>query len=186
MEEAPRERLLMEEDLYDLPDDELRHELVAGCLVSEPSPGARHGRVMIRVATVLDSFVRSRSLGVVYGGDTGFVLARSPDTIRGPDVAFVSRERFAKVGDVETAFPGPPDLAVEVLSPHDRPAEVHAKVADYLTAGTRQVWIVDPTAERVMVYRSLFAPMILKSGDHIVDADVLPGFRCDVAELFDT
>jgi Uma2 family endonuclease len=185
MSRAPQKALLTVEDLYTLPDDGLRHELVAGTLISEPNPGARHGRVMIRVASLLSGHARARNLGVVLGGDAGFVLARSPDTMRGPDVSFVSRERFEKVGDVETAFPGPPDLAVEILSPHDRPGEVRAKVADYLTAGTKLVWVVDPSMGSVTVYRSLFAPRALSGEDRLEADELLPGFTCSVAEIFE-
>src|SRR5207249_350239 len=108
-------------DLLSLPEDGEIHELVGGLLLSEPLPGTQHGRVTLKVASHLSEFLRSHPLGVLLGNDTGFVLARSPDTVRGPDVAFVSMDRFKAVGDVTTHFPGPPDLAVEVRSPHDRP-----------------------------------------------------------------
>jgi Uma2 family endonuclease len=93
-------------------------------------------------------------------------------------------ERFLAVGDVTNHFPGPPDLAVEVLSPHNRPGDVHAKVADFLVAGTRLVWTVDPSAARVSVYRTLLSPRILASDDLLEGGDVLPGFSVRVADLF--
>ena len=94
-----------------MPDDGYKYELQAGWLVSEPLPGFRHGRVMFRVGEMLVGPVRANCLGVVLGGDSGFILARKPDTVRGPDVAFVSNERFAQSGDTVKAFSGAPDLA---------------------------------------------------------------------------
>jgi len=143
-------RSLTVDDLYAMSDDDLlKHELQAGVLVSEPLPGFRHGRIVATVTWLLGVHVRREDLGVVLTGDAGFVLARGPDTVRGPDVAFVSRERVEHVADPQVAFEGPPDLAVEVLSPSSTPASAHAKVGDYLAAGTRLVWVVDPVCETV-------------------------------------
>ena len=122
------------EDLYRMPDDGCHHELVGGFLTSEPLPGGRHGRVAARIAARLDIHAHACRLGVVLACDTGFILHRSPDTVRGPDVAFVNRERYEVLEDETKAIPGPPDLAVEVLSPSNGPAEVRSKVADYLAA----------------------------------------------------
>ena len=131
--------------------------------------------------------VRQRKLGVVLVGDAGFGLARDPDTLRGPDVAFVSRDRVPSEDEQVRVFEGPPDLAVEVLSPSNTPESVRAKVADYLAAGTRLVWLVDadPERETVTIYRSLLAPRTLSRDDDLDGADVLPGFRVALAKLFD-
>jgi len=156
-----RDREMTVEDLYVMPDDGFNHELQAGMLVSEPAPGFRHGRIMAAIAELLRAHVKQLRLGVVLAGDSGFILARKPDTVRGPDVAFVSRERFERSGDTVRAFAGAPDLAVEVVSPSNAPAAMHAKVADYLAAGTRRVWVVDPEARTVTVYASLLGPLRL-------------------------
>ena len=145
-------------------------------LVSEPLPGTRHGRVALHVGALLDAHVRRGRLGVVLSNDSGFILARSPDTVRGPDVAFVSRKRYDSVQDLVRAFPGSPDLAVEVLSPSNTPAAIHAKVGDYLAAGTRCVWVIDPEDETVAVYRSLLSPRVLTETDALEGEDVVPGF----------
>ena len=175
------------DDLYALPDDGRKHELQAGLLLSEPLPGFRHGRVAAAVAELLGSHVRARSLGVVLTCDTGFVLARAPDTVRGPDVAFVARERLPSADEEAKAFEGAPDLAIEVVSVHDSANDVRAKVADYLAAGTRLVWVMNPAPDRetVTVYRSLLAPRVLNRGDELDGEDVVPGFRVAVAALFD-
>ena len=168
-----------------MPDDGCHYELQAGVLISEPVPGWRHGRVAFRVAELVGAHVRRNHLGVVVTNDSGFILSRSPDTVRGPDVSFVSQERLASVGDPVAAFPGAPDLAVEVLSPSNTPAGMHAKVADYLAAGTRSVWVVDAEARTVVEYRSLLSPRTLLPGDVLEAEDMLPGFALDVAELFE-
>jgi len=180
----PQARSLTVEDLYRLPDDGRKYELVEGNLLSEPLPGARHGRLAARIVRLLSDFVEARGLGEVLTCDTGFVLARSPDTVRGPDVAFVSRERYDAAGDTDAAFPGAPDLAVEVLSPTNRPDDVHAKVADYLAAGTRLVWVVDPRRETVTTYRRLLEPQRLHGEDLLDGDDVLTGLSLRVSDLF--
>jgi Uma2 family endonuclease len=179
------ERLWVVEDLYGMPDDNRHHELVNGLLVSEPLAGGRHGRIAATLAERIGCHAREQRLGVVLTCDAGFVLHRSPDTVRGPDVAFVNRSRYEALEDETQAIPGPPDLAIEVLSPHDRPSAVHAKVADYLAAGTLLVWIVDPDRRSVAAYRSLLEPQIVQTEDLLTAEDVLPGFRLRVAELFE-
>lgn len=173
------------EELYALPDDGTKQELQAGTLISEPLPGFKHGRVAAAIAELLRAHVRRHRLGVVISNDSGFLLARSPDTVRGPDVAFVSRERLQDASNATSAFPGAPDLAVEVLSPSNTPASMHAKVADYLAAGTRRVWVVDIDRETVTVYASLLSPRILVSADVLDGEDVVPGFQAPVEELFE-
>jgi len=173
------------DDLYRMPDDGWKHEIQGGMLVSEPLPGARHGRVAFRVAELLGAHVRRHRLGIILTNDTGFILARSPDTVRGPDVAFVSRKRFEEVGDLATAFPGPPDLAVEIVSQSNTPAGIHSRVADYLAAGARLVWVVDPETETVLVHRSLLSPVTLGSEATLDGEEVVPGFRATVSELFE-
>jgi len=181
----PKESLVTAEQLYELPDDGLRYELLRGALVSEPVPGRLHGRTVARISKLLSNFVDSRRLGVVYTGDTGFVLARQPDTVRGPDVAFLSNERERETEGARPYIPGAPDIAVEVVSPSDRTREVLGKVSDYLAAGSRVVWVVNPVREEVSVFRSPFAPRILAGADLLRDEDVLPGFSVTVAEIFE-
>ena len=173
------------EDLYEMPDDGYSYELQGGLLIAEPLPGWRHGWVMAAIGEILRAHVRKHKLGVVGTGDPGFVLARNPDTVRGPDVAFVSRERFDPSGGHAKAFPGAPDLAVEVLSPSNTPAAMHAKVADYLAAGTRLVWVVDPDAQSVTVYASLLSPRTLGRDEWLGGDDVIAGFRSRVGDFFE-
>jgi Uma2 family endonuclease len=171
-------------ELLGLPDDHRRHELVAGFMVSEPPASFRHGDIAAQLFRRLIEFVLTEDRGRVVSTDTGFLLARNPDTVRAPDVAFVSSATIERAGVFRGFFPGPPDLAVEVLSPSERPADVHAKIGDYLAAGCRVVWVVDPSRRQVRVHRSLLQPLILEETDTLEGDDVLPGFSVRVAGLF--
>ena len=176
-------RYLTETDLLNLDDDSCRHELVAGVIVAEPFPTPRHDRTFRRLLRLLGDFVEAHGLGEVFG-ETGFVLARDPDTVRGPDLSFVSRERVSNLDDARF-FSGAPDLAVEILSPSNRRGAMHAKVADYLAAGARMVWVVDPERRSITIYRTLLAPRRLESHDAIDGGDVLPGLEVPLESIFE-
>ena len=160
-----------------------RCELVRGDLVMMSPAGFEHGRIVMRVSNPIADYVRDHALGVVTGAETGFHIARNPDTVRAPDVGFVRMERLPET-TVSGFFDGPPDLAVEVLSPDDRPRAVAAKVEDWLTAGCLAVWVVDPAKRVVTVHRRGAAPQVFGTSDELDGEDVLPGFRVAVAEIF--
>lgn len=152
-----------------------RAELIRGVLVVREPAGGRHGRVAAEIARLIGNHVHEHDLGVVYGAETGFTLARQPDTVRAPDVAFVQRNRLADPEPI--AFPElAPDLVVEVLSPDDRPGETLAKIGDWLKAGVRLVWVVDPQRRQARVYRADGSDSVLKESDSLGGEDVLPGF----------
>ncbi len=176
-------RLLTERDLEALPDDGLRHELEAGFLVAEPQPFPLHAQIQTRLVAILDEFVRPRGLGEVLS-NAGFLLARDPDTVRGPDVSFVARDRWVTQARPNRFFPGAPDLAIEILSPSNRAGEMRAKAADYLSAGSQLVWIVNPDQQSVTAYRSLLAPQRLFDGDELSGEGVLPGFTIGIDSIF--
>jgi Uma2 family endonuclease len=180
----PQGRLTVD-DLYRLPaDDGLKHELESGFLVSEPVPGARHGYTAAKICQILVAYVEQHDLGAVFGNDTGYLLARSPDTVRGPDVSYVERTRLAAGTLPVGPFSGPPDLAVEVLSPSNTRPAIRAKVADYIAAGTRLVWVIDPESRSATVYRSLLSPRDIEENGTLDGEDVLPGLRIELSELF--
>jgi Uma2 family endonuclease len=160
-----------------------RCELIGGKLKMMSPGGFRHGRVASTIDRMLGNFVSERGLGTVLGPETGFHIARDPDTVRAPDVAFVRADRLPETEPVGF-FPGAPDLAVEVVSPSDRASELLIKVQDWLEAGCRAVWVADPQTRTVTVYRAGGESVVL-TADRTLDAgDVLPGFRTPVAELF--
>ncbi|MGH7544526.1 MAG: Uma2 family endonuclease [Gemmatimonadota bacterium] len=175
--------LLTIEEFERLPDDEWRCELVRGVVVREPPAGFEHGRVAMRVSLLLARFVEEHGLGEVLASETGFVLFEEPPTVRAPDAAFVAEGRVPS-----PAPPGfgrlAPDLAVEVVSPSNTIAQIQSKVLDYLDAGSRLVWIVDPTTRSVAVYRSRKEIRLLSGADELDGEDVLPGFRVGLEEVF--
>lgn len=179
----PRRRPLIAEDLYDLPLDDVRAELVRGDLVCEPPAGFEHGVGAAGIGYFLQRYVEDHPIGVVCGAETGFVLFRNPDTVRAPDAAFVTRERAERVVEREKYFEGAPDLAAEVVSPGDSRREVAEKVQDYLAAGTRLVWIIDRRRKSVTVHRPSVEPQVLGPDDHLHGGDLLPGFSVPVSRL---
>ena len=179
-----RRRLMTAEELFELPDDGCRSELVDGEIIRMTPTGAEHGVLSMRIGRLLDEHVSVQGLGVCCGAETGFILRRDPDVVRAPDVAFVAAANIPKTGIPRTYWPFAPDLAVEVLSPSDSRAAVQARVAEYFAAGTRLVWLVEPAAEAVRVYRSPHDLRVLREDDELTGDDVLPGFRCVVKRLF--
>src|SRR5262245_19062134 len=157
-------------------------ELVRGWLVVKEPPGYRQGDVPARLAFELMQYARARDLGQILVGDPGFKLSANPDTVRGPDIAFVQRSRVPDPLP-RTFADFPPDLAVEVLSPHDRPGEILAKVGDWLEGGTRLVWVVDPERRLARVYRHDGTESTLRETESLSGEDVLPGFACKIASI---
>lgn len=159
-----------------------RVELVRGILVVREPAGYRHGRVSMNLAFLLSKHVEGTEAGQVVSGDTGFKLTTDPDTVRAPDVAFISRERLP---DPQTrGFPAlGPDLVVEVLSPDNRPGETLAKIGDWLEAGVRLVWVIDPERRVARVYRRDGTETHLGESGIIEGEDVLPGFSCSLTSI---
>src|SRR5882762_9513975 len=160
-------------------------ELVRGVLVVREPPGFRHGEVTARLASALMMHVDAQHLGRVVAGDAGFKLQSDPDTVRGADIAFVSWERMPQQSPV--GFPPlGPDLVVEVLSPGDRPGETLAKIADWLSAGTRLVWVIDSERRLARIYRQDGSESMLGAADSLQGEDVLPGFACTLGAVLET
>jgi len=156
-------------------------ELVGGQVIELVLPGARHGVLVVSLSRRLYEHVSVGHVGIVVS-DTGFILSRDPPTVRGPDVAVVLKERIPSPIPAKF-FPGPPDLAVEVLSPDDRPGEIAAKVADYLRAGAQAVWVVDPDARTIIVHSSVGAATYRRD-DILRGAAPLPTFELTIQSLF--
>jgi Uma2 family endonuclease len=174
-------RLMTVEEFAELPDDGKRYELVRGVVQEMSRPSRDHGEVAVRVALLLGRWNDACRLGRVRV-ETGFVLQRGPDTVRGPDVSYVSRRRD---GDVDNRWvKGGADLAVEIRSPGDRKGEIEERVADYLHAGTPLVWIVDPAKRTVVARAPGAADRRLTVADTLEGGEVLPGFSVAVREVF--
>ena len=163
----------LESDLED-------YEYVKGELVPVPPTSAEHGRISTNLFLPLGVYVRENQLGDVYMPDTGFTVG---ERIMIPDIAFISRERIP--ADMSKAFPIPPDLAVEVVSRTDALHRVEEKAFAYLEAGTQLVWVLKPVSKTVTVYRSETNITLLTRDDTLTGEDVVEGFSCQVAELFE-
>lgn len=174
--------LMTAEELLQTSVPNKRTELVRGRLIVHEPPGGRHGNVTANLTARLWNQVDLTGAGRVFAGDTGFTLTRNPDTVRGPDIAFVRRERLPE--PVPTSFlESAPDLVVEVLSPTDRPGETLAKIGDWLEAGARLVWVIDPERRVARVYRQDGSESLLTEENDLDGEDVLPGFRCSVRSI---
>lgn len=171
-------------DWVELPENRNRwFELTRGEVIELPPSTRIHGRVCANVAFILESYVRQRRKGYVTTNDSGVILERAPDTVRGPDVAlYEDAQHFAdlhpKYGEV------PPRLAVEVLSPHDRAGRSLRKITDYLDNGVDLVWFVDVEDRSVTVYRSNRGPRRFEEAGDLTGEEILPGLHCKVADFF--
>jgi Uma2 family endonuclease len=174
--------LLTAEDIAEFPEDE-RGELIRGEWRPMNPPGFRHGEVQLRIGSSLLTWVSVRGLGAVTV-ESGFVLERDPDTVVGPDVAFVRADRVPPPDQDAKFGPAAPDLAVEVVSPSQSLPYIEEKVAIYLETGAPLVWVVHPRRRTVTVYSAVEEPRVLSLGDVLDGGDVLPGFTVPVSEIF--
>jgi Uma2 family endonuclease len=159
-------------------------ELVRGEVVEGPMPTSQHGAVCAMITAMLVAWARTHRAGVVFSNDSHIITERDPDTVRGPDCAYIRQERLPGGKLPPGVLQIPVDLAVEVLSPTDRWTEVLDKVLEYLRAGVTEVWVIDPEQKTVAVHRPTGAPLHFRAGDTLVRSDLLPGFAEPVADLF--
>ncbi|SRR5581483_2343477 len=178
-------RLLTGDDLLKMPDDGFKYELKRGELIKMPPPGVDHGDYGSNIHGPLWQYARSRRLGKVFP-EVGYKLESNPDTVRAPDVSFIARERITPGHRYPSYWPGAPDLAVEIVSPGDSAQELREKVAEYLAAGARLVWLVYPRTQTVTVYRANGTVEERTVGQTLDGEDVVPGFSLPVAEVFAT
>ena len=176
------QKLLTAEELWQMPDDGLKHELVNGELTTMSPAGLLQGIIAGRISRLIGNFVEEQKLGVVLVSEAGFKLQSNPDKVRAPDVAFIAKERLPQ--DLEGYGELAPDLAVEVISPNEYAVDVQEKLMQYLQAGVRQVWLVYPKTRVISIYRSMKEIVTVTAGDHLEGGDVLPGFTCAVNEIF--
>jgi Uma2 family endonuclease len=172
------------EELWLLPDDGLRRELIEGQVRVMAPAGFEHGRIVSTVNRLLGTHVHHAASGVTLGAETGFVLAHDPDTVRAPDVAFVTRAHAEAVGRTQKYWPKAPDLAVEVISPNDSFGEVEAKALEWLGAGAATVLVLDPARRSATVYSPGGDVRIHGEGDELDLSDAVPDWRVAVADFF--
>ena len=173
------------DDLDALVDDEYRYELVEGELQMMSPASPQQGRYASRVTVDLGAHVESHDLGEVYVAEPGFALEPDPKgTVRAPDVAFVAKERIPAPYQTRGFWPLAPDLAVEIISPSETAYSVEVKVAEYLRAGVRLVWLVYPETQVVIEYSASWQVRRLTKGDVLDGGAVIPGFTMPLARLF--
>lgn len=176
-------KLMTAQDLFTLGDSGDNCELIRGVLIELPPPSFGHGRIMANLARLLGSFVKEHRLGRLVAGDAGFVLQHDPDTVLGPDLAFVTVDHMP---DDETTYSNvPPDLAVEIVSPSNSAAEIDRQIAIYLGAGVRTVWTVYPKRRQVIVHEPDHTSRTFDYAETLTGGEVLPGLSLTVSEIFD-
>jgi Uma2 family endonuclease len=180
-------KLMTAEEFFDWvhrPENQAKHfELVRGEVVEMSRPGERHCLICLNAGTTLNLYARRRRKGYALSNDPGVIVERDPDTVRGPDVAYFEKGKpYAEMNPKFTE--GVPTLAIEVLSPNDRIGKVTRRVGELLKAGVQLVWVIDPEACDITVYRQGKDAYAVGMGQEITGDDVLPDFRCPVAEFF--
>jgi len=176
-------RTITDEELLQLPKDGCKYEVVDGELVVSPGAGVPHEKLVIRLAVRLGAYVEAQRLGDVLGSSTMYVLPSGNK--RCPDLSFVAKGRLDAPG-ISQVFPElAPDLAVEVVSPSDSPQRVLDKVGEYLEAGVRLVWVIDPQHRRAVIHRALSSAEQINSEGVLDGEDVIPGFHCRLSEILD-
>ncbi len=173
------------EEFIELPDpkDGSKLELVKGEIVAMPPTGYEHGQVQANVAFLIMAFLKTNPIGRVVI-ESGVITERGPDTVRGPDISYYSIEKVPRDRRIVGYHELPPDLCVEVLSPSNTKKQLRDKIKEYFTAGVRMVWVVDPDDRTVTVLTSLNPGHPLREPSELDGGDVLPGFKCQVSELF--
>jgi len=162
-----------------------RYELNKGVIYEMAPAGEEHGFLVANICAILHRFVKRHRSGIITGAETGYMLSKNPDTVKAPDVAFKSNERLSQGGMAKGYSSVIPDLIVEVNSPSDSHSMVVRKVKLWLSAGAKQVWVVDPEDKSVILYFPSGQSRILDKTDELDGADILPGFKCEVKEFFE-
>lgn len=177
-------RLMTVDELLSLPDDGMRHELVRGELRTMTPAGWEHGEITSVVDTSLRTHVTTHGLGRVGAGDIGFWITRNPDTLRAPDLAFISAARLPRSQRMPGFSDMPPDLVIEIVSPTDRYTDVAEKVAGWLEYGVRMVALIDPRRRLVSVQCPGKPLRELREDAVLEGQDVVPGWRLPIRDIF--
>ncbi|MCX7967837.1 MAG: Uma2 family endonuclease [Armatimonadetes bacterium] len=177
-ETAAAKPKLTEEEFLRLPDDGRKYELVDGEAKEVPA-GVEHDAIVVRIGFLMYPF--AQKFGILTASSAGFRMVTG--NIRSPDVSFVLRERLPEGKPPKGFMDGAPDLAIEVISPNEDWAEMGRKLGEYFMSGAKEVWLVDPDKVTVTVYKSLTDVQVFHADDEITGGDLLPDFRCKVADL---
>jgi Uma2 family endonuclease len=172
------------EEFAALPLDGLRAELIQGEMVTMPAAFTDHGETASRLNIIVGHYVLAHRLGKTFAAETGFLIARNPDTVRAPDFAFIQASRVTPQASTASWGQVIPDLVAEVVSSSDRAGEIDQKVRMWLEAGVRLVWVLYPQAHTIFAYTPDAPVRLLRDGDTLDGGAVLPGFTTNVADIF--
>lgn len=178
-------KLLTAEDLLRLYSEGVKGELIKGVLYETVAAGRIHARIAGRIITAFNVHVLPRRLGEVGGTDGGVLIEQNPDTVREPDVYFVSAGRLPLDDQSDGYLQVMPELVVEIVSPNDRDWEVREKIGMWLHHGVSVALEVRPATRSILVHRPGAPPVTLNSDDVLECGDVLPGFSLPLSEIFD-
>ena len=176
--------LMTGEELLNLPEGGKKYELVKGELIEKIPSGGTHSELSAIIVRFLLNFIWGRDFGKIFGAETGFYLARDPDIVRAPDVAFMTLERWQAQPFPEKFLEGAPDLAVEIVSPNDRADEIRDKIFDFFDAGCRLIWVVYPRQNLVVAHFPDGTARTYRRTDTLDGGEVLPGFTLELTGLF--
>ena len=185
MTTATKTKLLTADDLLRLYSEGVRGELIRGVLCETMAVGGEHGEIVMNLGAEVRNFVKPRRLGRLAGSDAGVWLERGPDTVREPDLAFISSQKLPLNVRNPGYYEVVPDLVVEVASPSDSRREVNDKARMWHSHGVRLVWVVYPDTRSVDIHSEDGSIATLTESDTLDGGDVLPGFTCPVSEIFD-
>ena len=164
--------------------DGCHYELLEGELQMMSPSGSEHAIVIGEITWRLGQFIHQHHLGGIFGAEAGFLVARNPDTVLAPDVAFARQTQLDATGIPKAFFPEAPALVVEVASPQDTVEQVDEKMRRWLTAGVEMAWVVHPAGRTVTVYRSIHDIRVLTENEMLAGDGVVPGFECRVGDFF--
>lgn len=183
MSTITQKKLLTAEEFYLLPNpaDGSQQELVRGEIITMPPPGGLHGVTCSKANRKLGNYIDSGPGGTLVCNDTGFITERAPDSVRGPDLSYWSKERLKEVpvGYIEIA----PDMLIEVLSPSNVWKQIRNKIKEYFAKGVKLVWVIAPEDRTLIVYRQPDEGRVLHETATVTGEDVLPGFTCRVSDF---
>jgi Uma2 family endonuclease len=174
-----------EAELEALPNDGYTHEVLNGKLIMSPKNNFQHENIVMRLSTALNAHAVQNRLGAVLGSNAGYWMHNR--NCRAPDVSFIPKARLQRLGfkpDTRTFFTGAPDLAVEVISASNTPADIHDRLEDFFNSGTQLAWLIHPEEQFVEICHSPIERKILGAGAHLDGEQLLPGFHYPIADLF--
>ena len=176
-------KLLTADDLLRLYSKGVKGELIRGVLHETMAAGLRHGEIVAALIIAIGVHIRPGRLGRIFGSDSGVLLERDPDTVREPDVAYISAERLPLDIEISGYCPVAPDLVVEIKSPSDSEQAVDEKATMWLSFGVRMALVINPEARTIRVRQPNLPTVILSIDDTLDGGEVLPGFSCPVREI---